>query len=81
MRNPKGLVPLWEILWRFEPVFVTENVRACKPILGSQRNPLDKCGRAFIDELAVKSPTTCLHSISRQTDQPEPRPNPTGSIR
>jgi hypothetical protein len=36
MRNPKGLVPLCEILWRFEPVFVTENV----------------CGRAFIDELA-----------------------------
>ena len=31
---------------------MTENVRACKPILGNQRNPLDLCGRAFIDELA-----------------------------
>ena len=52
MRNPKGLVPLCEIPWRFELVFVTENMRACKSILGSQRNPLDICGRPFIDELA-----------------------------
>lgn len=31
---------------------MTENMRGCKPILCSQRNPLDICGRPFIEELA-----------------------------
>ena len=81
MRNPNELVPLCEIPRRFEPVFVTENVRACKPILGNQRNPLDLCGRAFIDELASEIANDLPAQYRRQTDQPEPCPNPTGSIR
>jgi hypothetical protein len=46
------VVPLCEIPRRFEPVFVTGNMRGCKSILGSQRNPLDIYGRPFIEALA-----------------------------